>query len=152
MNAPFIGMRGWNMPPPLMPGFTVMKLRVTVSQIVSAPREADIKQLSHPRQQMRVYNCTRRRNNRDGACNKTTAHAHTKVLLFWQGTGATWELELSEPRVAQGGWAAAARASCDRCHFHITTCVVIWNLVIRWQEHPDLHSHCSLGKFIVFIQ
>lgn len=57
-----------------MLGFKVMKLRVTVSQIVSAPWEADIKQLSHPQHQMRVYNCTRQWNNGDSVCNKTTTH------------------------------------------------------------------------------
>lgn len=36
-------------------------------------------------------------------------HAH-KVLLFWQGTGATWELEFPDPRVVQEGGGAAARA------------------------------------------
>lgn len=82
----------------LMLGFKVMKRCVTVSQIVSAPWEADIKQLPHPQQQMRVYNCTRQWNNRDSVCNKTTTY---RVLLFWQGTGATWELELSELRVVQ---------------------------------------------------
>lgn len=46
----------------------VMKLCVTVIQIVSAPWEADIEQLSHPQQQMRVYNCTRQWNNRDSVC------------------------------------------------------------------------------------
>lgn len=43
--------------PAVMHRFRVMKLGVTVSQIVSAPWEADIEQLSHPQQQMRVYNC-----------------------------------------------------------------------------------------------
>lgn len=58
----------------LMLRFKVMRFCVTVSQIVSAPWEADVEQLSHPQQQMRVYNCTRQWNNRDSVCYETSTY------------------------------------------------------------------------------
>lgn len=56
-------------------------------------------------------------------------HTH-KVLLFWQGTGAMWELELSDLRVVQGGGGAAARTYCSHFELHITVCVLFYRLDI----------------------
>lgn len=52
----------------------ILQIHMVVSQIVSAPWEADVEQLSHPQQQMRVYNCTRQWNNRDSVCYETSTH------------------------------------------------------------------------------
>lgn len=52
----------------VMLGPKMMKVCVTVSQIASAPQEADIKQLSRLQQQMSIYNCTRPQNNRNSVC------------------------------------------------------------------------------------
>ena len=92
----------------LMLRFKVMKLCVTVSQIVSAPWEADIEQLSHPQQQMRGYNCTRQWNNRDSVCYETSAHTKSFCSGREQVQRGSWSHQISG--WCKGGGVAAATA------------------------------------------
>lgn len=71
-----------------------MKLCVTVSQIVSAPWEADIEQLSRSQQQMRVYNCTRQWNNRDSVCYKTSTHTKSFCSGREQVQRGSWSSQI----------------------------------------------------------
>lgn len=86
----------------LMRRFKLMKLCVTVSQIVSAPWEADVEQLSHPQQQMRGYNCTRQWNNRDSVRYETSSNTKSFCSGGEQVRRGSWSHQISG--WCKGGW------------------------------------------------
>lgn len=75
--------------------FKLMKLCVTAGQIVSAPWEADVEQLPHPQQQMRVYNWTRQWNNRDSVCYETSTNTKSFCSGREQVQRGSWSHQIS---------------------------------------------------------